>query len=71
MKKTDQMELMFFPSESGLIKVYIYGFKPFGAYGQVFAELNDVTVTAKGYYRKKTIIRTLMMLHHHLVNKEN
>lgn len=60
--------ILFIPSTSGLIKVHIYGFNKLGSSGQAFSELNGVSVRAKGYNRKKTIIRSLSKLHEALLN---
>lgn len=68
MQKNNHFETIFLPSNSGIVKIYIYGFKPYGSWGQVFASLNDVTVNIKGYNRKKTIIRALANLNESLLN---
>ncbi|RDI47647.1 hypothetical protein [Falsibacillus pallidus] len=69
MKKNEKIEMMFLPIEEGLIKLYIYGFKSAGAWGQVIAEFNDVTINIKGYSRKKSIVRALAKLNNALINK--
>ncbi|MDZ5470595.1 hypothetical protein SM124_02415 [Bacillus sp. 31A1R] len=70
-KKHQTMELLILPSLSGLIKVHIYGFREQREWGQVFAELNGTVVSAKGYHRKKTIIRTLAKLNESLLNPDH
>ncbi len=61
-------EAIFLPTKSGVIKIYIYGFKPRGSWGQVFATKNGITVNVKGYNRRKTIIRSLTKLNDSLLN---
>ncbi|WP_409253523.1 hypothetical protein V1502_06335 [Bacillus sp. SCS-153A] len=70
MTKQEHMEMIILPTDQGEVKVYVYGFKPFGSWGHVFVQLNDLTVDSKGYNRKKTIIRTLTKLHQVLVNSQ-
>ncbi|MGE8206708.1 hypothetical protein ACQKP0_19545 [Heyndrickxia sp. NPDC080065] len=69
MKRHDQMDVIFLPADKGMIKIYAYGFSPAGSWGQVFTEYNNITVTVKGYHRKKTIIRCLSRLNESLLNK--
>lgn len=69
MKRHDHMDVIFLPTETGMIKIYAYGFSPSGAWGQVITEYNDITVTVKGYHRKKSIIRSLTRLNESLLNK--
>jgi hypothetical protein len=71
MTKQEHMEMIILPAEQGEVKVFVYGFKPFGSWGQVVVQLNDITVNSKGYNRKKTIIRTLRQLHQMLVNNQD
>jgi hypothetical protein len=66
-----KMEMMIFPSDKGMIKLYIYGFQGYGNWGKVYATYNDITVSSKGYHRKKAIVRSLVKIHESLVNKEN
>ncbi|MDQ0214823.1 hypothetical protein J2S13_001220 [Oikeobacillus pervagus] len=63
MNKSDRMELILIPSNKGFIKIHIYGFETYGAWGQVFAQLNEITVNMKGFHKKKTLIKTLVRLH--------
>ena len=44
------------------MKIYIYGFANGGA-GKVYATLNDVVSSSKGYNKKRTIIRAVERLH--------
>ncbi|HEY4553366.1 MAG TPA: hypothetical protein VIG80_09245 [Bacillaceae bacterium] len=69
MQKNHKYEAIFLPTKTGLVKIYIYGFKPYGSWGQVFASINNVSVNMKGYNRKKTIIRALAKLNESLLNK--
>ncbi|MEK3887145.1 hypothetical protein [Bacillus sp. FSL K6-3431] len=62
------LEIIYLPSKFGMVKVYVYGFKTFGAWGQVFATLDDISVNVKGYNRKKTIVRSLTSLNESLLN---
>jgi hypothetical protein len=68
MYKNSKYEALFLPTKSGVIKIYIYGFKPHGSWGQVFTSINGVSVNVKGYHRKKTIIRSLEKLNESLLN---
>lgn len=70
MKLNTRMEVLFLPSNTGMIKIFIYGFLSDGAWGRVYASLNDVTVVEKGYNRKKTIIQSLTKLHNSLLHKK-
>ncbi|WP_335870417.1 hypothetical protein [Bacillus sp. 2205SS5-2] len=67
--KNNHFEMVILPTDYGDIKVFIYGFQPFGAWGHVVAQYKGSTVTSKGYNRRRTIIRSLSMLHHSLVNE--
>ncbi|RLQ90602.1 hypothetical protein [Falsibacillus albus] len=69
MKRFEQMELILLPIEQGLIKIYVYGFNSKGAWGRVYAELNESNISIKGYHRKKTIIKALSKLNEKLLNK--
>ncbi|MBS4177304.1 hypothetical protein [Lederbergia citrea] len=68
MQKNNQFEAIFLPSKSGIVKIFIYGFQPYGSWGQVFASMNDMSVNVKGYNRKKTIIRAIAKLNESLLN---
>jgi len=63
-----KMEIILIPSSSGVIKVYIYGFG--NGYGKVYATLNEVVATSKGYNVKRTILKALSKLNQSLINKE-
>jgi hypothetical protein len=71
MNQYKRMEILFLPTERGMIKVHIYGYIRPRSLGHVFAEFNNVTVDAKGYNRNKTIIKTLTCLHNTLVNNKD
>ncbi|MBM7586636.1 hypothetical protein JOC86_003188 [Bacillus pakistanensis] len=71
MRKFNHMEAMFLPTDQGMIKIFIYGFQSIGSWGQVIAQLDDVTVNTKGYSRRKTIVRSLTQLHQMLVKKND
>ncbi|GIN89965.1 hypothetical protein J6TS1_03840 [Siminovitchia terrae] len=68
MRKNKDYEAVFLPSKSGVIKIYIYGFKPYGSWGEVHTSMNGVSVSVRGYNRKKTIIRSLKKLNESLLN---
>lgn len=57
-----KMEKFVIPTSSGTMKIYIYGFANGGA-GKVYAILNDVVSSSKGYNKKRTIIRAVERLH--------
>jgi hypothetical protein len=63
-----KMEVLFIPSSSGIIKIYIYGFIK-GSAGKVYATLNDVVSSSKGYNKKRTIIKAVSKLHQSLSNQ--
>lgn len=69
MGKREHMEMIFLPAASGLVKIYVYGFKPQGSWGEVTAEANGVTVQIKGGNRRKAIIRSLARLNESLLNR--
>lgn len=64
-----RMEMIFIPAKNGYIKVYVYGFSNLGTWGNAVAEFNGVTVTAKGFNKKRTIVRSISKLHESLVKK--
>jgi hypothetical protein len=64
-----RMEMIFIPAKNGYIKVYVYGFSNLGTCGNAVAEFNGVTVTAKGFNKKRTIVRSISKLHESLVRK--
>ncbi|MCM3663237.1 hypothetical protein M3204_02390 [Mesobacillus subterraneus] len=64
-----RMEMIFIPAKNGYIKVYVYGFSNLGTWGNAVAEFNGVTVTAKGFNKKRTIVRSISKLHESLVRK--
>ncbi|MCR2820902.1 hypothetical protein [Lederbergia panacisoli] len=68
MRKNNRFEVIFIPTNSGMIKLYIYGFKPYGSWGHVFASMNDISINVKGYNRKRTIIKALAQLNESLLN---
>ena len=68
MVKNNTYEALFLPTKSGVIKIYIYGFKPYGSWGNVITSMNTVSVNVKVYNRKKTIIRSLEKLNESLLN---
>jgi len=65
-----KMEMIFIPAEIGMIKVYIYGFQGGSGYGRVFATFEDMVASAKGYNKKRTIVRALSKLYESLANKQ-
>lgn len=65
----ENLDIIYFPTEKGVLKIFSYGFSPSGAWGQVYTEYNNITVTVKGYSRKKSIIRSLTKLNESLLNK--
>jgi hypothetical protein len=65
-----RMDMFFLPSQHGTIKLFVYGFHPLGNGGQVYAELNGITVKVKGFQRKRVIVRALRKLHELLLNQE-
>lgn len=67
MKKSRSYEAIFLPSKSGVIKMYIYGFKTYDSWGSVFASLNGVSVHVKGYNRKKAMVRSVKKLNESLL----
>jgi hypothetical protein len=64
-----RMEMIFIPAKNGYIKVYVYGFSNLWTWGNAVAEFNGVTVTAKGFNKKRTIVRSISKLHESLVKK--
>lgn len=64
-----RMEMIFIPAKNGYIKVYVYGFSNLGTWGNAVAVFNGVTVTAKGFNKKRTIVRSISKLHESLVRK--
>lgn len=65
-----KFEVLFIPSNYGLIKVYIYGFNPIGGLGKVYAMVDDIVVSCKGTKRKKTIVQALVKLHECLMKQK-
>ncbi|MEH7445094.1 hypothetical protein V7201_22570 [Bacillus sp. JJ1122] len=63
------MEMIFIPAKNGFIKVFIYGFSNLGTWGKAVAEFNGLSVSAKGFNKRRTIIRSIAKLHESLVKK--
>ncbi|CAM3685983.1 hypothetical protein [Mesobacillus zeae] len=70
MHDSKRMEIGWIPIKTGKIKIRVYGFAAAGTEGTVTAELNGVTTAARGYIRKRTIIRAISKLHYSLQKKE-
>lgn len=70
MKKEKRMEFWNLPSSQGMIKVWVYGFQHAGDFGRAIAVSDNITVTTKGYNRKKTIVRSLAKLHQVLLDQQ-
>ncbi len=70
LKQHKQMDIMIVPTETGNVKIFSYGFIPLGSRGQVYIDYNGVTISVKGYHRKKAIIRAITRLNESLLNKK-
>jgi hypothetical protein len=64
-----RIEMIFVPAKNGYIKVFVYGFSNLGTWGSSIAEFNGVSAAAKGFSKKRTIVRSIAKLHESLVNK--
>lgn len=64
-----RMELIFIPAKNGYIKVFVNGFSNLGTLGNAVAEYKGVAVTAKGFNKKRTIVRSIAKLHESLVKQ--
>ncbi|MET3698170.1 hypothetical protein SAMN05877753_10826 [Bacillus oleivorans] len=71
MKSQAKMEVLVLPNVNGTIKVWIYGYQRAGDFGKAIAVYGNTVVTAKGYNRKKTIVRSLTKLNQLLIDQEN
>ncbi|EUJ33482.1 hypothetical protein MFLO_03028 [Listeria floridensis FSL S10-1187] len=69
MAKAGNYEMLFFPTQNGLLKVHAYGFNPCGSWGEVVVSLGNETICVKGFNRKKTIMRAIK-LHLQTINNE-
>ncbi|MCJ8006087.1 hypothetical protein ACFFF5_04855 [Lederbergia wuyishanensis] len=68
MRKNSRYEMIFIPTNSGMVKIYIYGFKPYGSWGHIIASMNGLSVNTKGYNRKRTIVKALALLNESILN---
>jgi hypothetical protein len=64
-----RIEMIFIPAKKGYIKIFIYGFSNLGTWGNAVAEYNGLTVSAKGFNKKRTIVRSIAKLHESLMRK--
>lgn len=64
-----QMEMIFIPAKNGYLKVFIYGFSSLGTFGNAIAEFNGITAAAKGFNKKRTVVRSIVKLHESLTKK--
>ncbi|RSD28304.1 hypothetical protein EJA10_07025 [Mesobacillus subterraneus] len=64
-----QVEMIFIPAKNGYIKVFVYGFTNLGTWGSAIAEFNGLSVSAKGFNKKRTVVRSITKLHESLVKK--
>ncbi|HWO74879.1 MAG TPA: hypothetical protein VNM69_03055 [Bacillus sp. (in: firmicutes)] len=71
MKSQAKMEVLVLPTVNGTVKVWVYGYQRAGDFGKAIAVYGSTAVTAKGYNRKKTIIRSLTKLNQLLIDQEN
>ncbi|WP_071459272.1 hypothetical protein [Bacillus massilinigeriensis] len=65
-----RMEMGVFPLKNGTIKIRVYGFATPRDEGTVTAEMNDASAAARGFVKKRTIIRAIAKLHYALQKKE-
>lgn len=65
-----RIEMIFIPAKNGYIKIFIYGFSNLGTWGNAVAEFNGITVSAKGFNKKRTIVRSIAKLHESLMRKD-
>jgi hypothetical protein len=63
------MEMIFIPAKNGYIKVFIHGFSNLGTWGNAIAEFNGISAAAKGFNKKRTIVRSIAKLHESLLKK--
>lgn len=70
MKPLAKMEVCVLPCNGGYIKIWIYGYRKAGDFGRVVAVFGDTHVTAKGYNRKKTIIRSISKLNQVILDQQ-
>ncbi|PLS16495.1 hypothetical protein CVD28_15520 [Bacillus sp. M6-12] len=61
-KQSRAMELIFIPSNLGLVKIYIHGFEESVSGGEVIIILNDLMVKRRGNDKKATTIKSFLML---------
>ncbi|RFU71085.1 hypothetical protein D0469_03870 [Peribacillus saganii] len=61
MREFQAMELIFIPSNLGLVKIYIHGFEESGDGGEVIITLNDLMVKRRGLQKKATMIKSFLM----------
>jgi|GEM_PF-6074264 hypothetical protein len=63
-------EMMFIPTNSGLMKIYIYALDRKNSRMKVYAELHDQLESATGYNKKKTVASAIEKLLKKFAEKE-
>lgn len=62
MMKNRSCEMLFIPSNLGLIRIHISGFESLADSGEVVAVLNDFVVTKRGYFKRRMILNAFIKL---------
>lgn len=62
MRKERMCEILFIPSNLGLIRIHVSGFETFEDSGEVVAVLNDLVVKKRGYFKRRMIMNTFIKL---------
>lgn len=62
MRKERMWEILFIPSNLGLVRIHIAGFETFEESGEVVAVLNDLVVKKRGYVKRRMIMNTFIKL---------
>jgi len=64
------MEMMIIPTDTGCMKMFIYGFKEPSSKGKIITEYNEHVAIAKGYNFKDTMLRSLAKLNKTITNNK-
>lgn len=64
------MDIYILPNASGNVKIWVYGYQRKGDFGRVVAVYGRAVVTAKGYNRKRTIIKAVSKLNQLLSDQQ-
>ncbi|MBM7694615.1 hypothetical protein JOC77_004090 [Peribacillus deserti] len=69
MREQESKELVFVPTNLGMLKAHINGFERPGQPGEIFIRLRKHTIRATGTNKRKTLNRSIIQLNHIIAKK--